>query len=308
MVKFSFLLPAYKGRFLKKMLCSIRNQTYSNFKCIISDDCSPDNIYSICQPFLQDSRFIYRRNDENMGKKDLVSHWNLLVDLCDTEYLILASDDDVYDKYFLEKINELTKKYPEAGLLRARVNHIDEDDNLLTYESIYPERVTQIEFMAQIHNNMFSMCIANAVFKTEALKRIGGFVNYPFAWFSDNATMIIMSKTGCINTSENLFKYRDSALAISSSKSQKQSIKKIEAAISYHKWFVSFIGKYAESKSDYERYLFNYTVKCHYESMRSHIYDLLSTCSLFDMLRMLPKIVSAGLGSKVGLISSFLRR
>ena len=30
-----------------------------------------------------------------MGRKSLVAHWNLLVSMCDTEFLILASDDDV---------------------------------------------------------------------------------------------------------------------------------------------------------------------------------------------------------------------
>ena len=73
-------------------------QTNRDFKVLISDDCSPQNIHDICKPYLNDSRFSYRRNDNNMGSKSLVSHWNLLVSLCDTEYFIMASDDDVYER------------------------------------------------------------------------------------------------------------------------------------------------------------------------------------------------------------------
>ena len=42
-----------------------------------------------------------------MGGKSLVSHWNLLVDMCDTEYFIMASDDDVYEPEFMKEIDSL---------------------------------------------------------------------------------------------------------------------------------------------------------------------------------------------------------
>ena len=45
--KYTFLLPAYKGVYLADMLTSIKNQTYKDFICIVSDDCSPDNIKDI---------------------------------------------------------------------------------------------------------------------------------------------------------------------------------------------------------------------------------------------------------------------
>lgn len=99
--KYTFLLPSYKARFFEEALLSIKNQTYTDFKVIVSDDCSPEDLKSIYDMVCADDpRFIYRRNEENMGSKSLVSHWNLLVDMCDTEWLIMAGDDDVYDAKF----------------------------------------------------------------------------------------------------------------------------------------------------------------------------------------------------------------
>ena len=37
-MKYTFLVPAYKGRYLNEMLLSIQRQTYTKFKVIISDD------------------------------------------------------------------------------------------------------------------------------------------------------------------------------------------------------------------------------------------------------------------------------
>ena len=100
--KYTFLLPAYKVTFFEKALFSIKNQTFKNFKVIVSDDCSPENLRSVYDRVVgDDTRFVYRRNEVNIGSKSLVSHWNLLVDMCDTEFLIMASDDDVYDLNFL---------------------------------------------------------------------------------------------------------------------------------------------------------------------------------------------------------------
>ena len=138
MPRYTFLLPAFKAAYFREALESIKNQTYRDFKVIVSDDCSPEGeqlhqIYeavvmndnpnnreqhtSSCQKLselslIPDARFTFRRNAENMGSKSLVSHWNLLVDLCDTDYLIMASDDDIYEPTFLEEINALVEKYP----------------------------------------------------------------------------------------------------------------------------------------------------------------------------------------------------
>lgn len=59
-----------------------------------------------------------------MGGKSLVSHWNLLIDMCDTEYLIMVSDDDVYDSRFLEEMDKLVTRYPMVDLFRSRVRGI----------------------------------------------------------------------------------------------------------------------------------------------------------------------------------------
>ena len=252
MPKYTFLLPAYKGKFLDEMLSSIQEQTYNDFRVIISDDCSPDPIYDICKPYLSDPRFSYRRNSNNIGGYSIVHHWNILVDLCDSDYLIIGSDDDLYEPIFLEEIEKLTNKHREYPLIRARVTKIDENGEIIISDSLLKEEVCTLEFVAQSYKNSVIKCISNYVFKTSVLKSHGGFIDFPLAWFSDTATVIREAEPGCINTSMPLFKFRMSGINVSSrSSDSSQSFKKISALALYDTWLNNWLSSISiKSKRD----------------------------------------------------------
>lgn len=215
MTKYTFLLPAFKGRFLGEMLHSIQSQTYTDYKVIVSDDCSPEDLKSICEPYLQDARFSYRRNEENMGSKSIVSHWNLLVDMCDTEYLILASDDDVYEPNYLAEIDALVEKYPKVDLFRGRVNMIDEKGEIVEKDMLLEEYQEQLDFLYYFMGTYTLKCVSNFVYKTSALKEKGGFFDLPLAWGSDNLTAILLSENGVGSTQKICFSFRNSGINIS---------------------------------------------------------------------------------------------
>ena len=108
-INFSFILPAYKGRYLKEAINSILAQTYPYFELIIVNDKSPDDIDSIVNAF-EDNRVSYYVNKENIGGKDLVAQWNHCLSFAKNEYVILATDDDLYEKIggvFMERIEEM---------------------------------------------------------------------------------------------------------------------------------------------------------------------------------------------------------
>lgn len=243
MPKYTFLLPAFKARFLKEMLQSIVSQTYSDFQVLISDDCSPEPINDICLPYLSDSRFSYVRNEQNIGGRSLVEHWNLLLEKCSTEYVILASDDDVYSPYFLEEIDNLVNKHSDSQVFRARVQRIDQDGKILIKEGLFDEYVDNLHFLIESYRNDFIPCISNYCYQTKSLKDIGGFVNFPLAWFSDDATNMLMSKQGCINTNDILFNFRWSDSNITFAKlTSKQASKKLDATILYDSFFKKLLS------------------------------------------------------------------
>ena len=97
--KYSFVMPAFKGAFLYEAIDSVLKQTYDDFELIVVNDCSPDDLSTIVNKFV-DKRVRYYENTTNCGGNDLVAHWNNCVKLSYGTYVILATDDDVYSKVY----------------------------------------------------------------------------------------------------------------------------------------------------------------------------------------------------------------
>lgn len=110
-MKYSFVLPAYKAAFLRESIDSILNQTYKDFELIIVNDAPPEDLTSIVNCY-QDERIQYYVNEKNVGGTDLVAQWNHCITYAIGEYLILASDDDVYHPDYLGKMEVLLYKVP----------------------------------------------------------------------------------------------------------------------------------------------------------------------------------------------------
>lgn len=304
--KYTFLLPAYKVKFLDEMLRSIKNQTFTNYKVIISDDCSPESIKDICEPYLADSRFTYRRNEENMGGKSLVSHWNLLVDMCDTEFLIMASDDDIYNPHFLEEIDKLQEKYPKVDLIRARVLSIDEEGQPIIDDAMYKECVDYIGFLYQKHFNNALRCIANCVFRTDILKLKGGFIEFPLAWYSDDATVMMMAEHGVANTEDCLFSFRSSMSNISSRKlTSRDAFLKARANQLFDQWFYTHIEKIRKDNDMTTKYQLSFAKGVHDRFMHEQFSYMSSNCSLSDFMKLLSFYSS--LMNKIKLLYRYLR-
>lgn len=248
--KYTFLVPAYKAEFFEDALLSMARQTYKNYKIIVSDDCSPENLKGIynkvCSRIMGGAELLalnqleYRCNETNIGSTNLVRHWNQLVDLCDTEYLIMASDDDLYSPQFLEEIDLLTNRYPCANLFCTRVRRINEYGALTALDAPTLEFESQVDFLYGLYVLRRLKCIGNYVFKTSVLKSMGGFVDFPCAWGSDDITVSAMSKDGVGITPDSLFSFRMSGKNISSTTSLKINSLKVTARMQNLDWFEGF--------------------------------------------------------------------
>lgn len=303
---YTFLLPAYKVKFFAEALESIKTQTYKKFRVIVSDDNSPEDIKCIYDRVVgTDPRFVYRCNVKNMGSKSLVSHWNLLVDMCETEYFIMASDDDVYESNFLEEIDKLIKKYPCIDLFRGRMKCIGEQGHTLITDCACAEYYDQVHFFRKYYANDMLTCEANYCYRTEALKKHGYYEEYPKAWFTDDATHIKMSENGCAMTKDIVFSYRDSDLSISNIWNNRiDSVLKLKASFLYWKW----ISKEVEGMEDKEELRINQIAlsRCK-DKIVKQIERHIVSCNLKDVL-LYSKLASSELGmSRMVLLYYWIR-
>lgn len=231
-MKFSFILPAWKGRYLREAIQSILNQSYSDFELIVVDDCSPEALEKIVGAF-HDSRIEYHRNEHNIGGRDLVAQWNHCLQYAHGDYVILATDDDLYEPDFLEEMSRLIDTYPAVELLRARILQVNADNHIIGIDRCYKEHLTKDEFVYHMLHGMKGG-IPQYVFRRQALIDKGGFVNFPKAWASDDATAIMMAEHGVATTQGHLVRFRWSDINISSDK--RSIVEKVQARLHFYHW------------------------------------------------------------------------
>ena len=295
MCKYTFLLPAYKSRYLFKAIESILNQTFPDFKIIIVDDASPENLKEIVNLF-NDNRLNYIRNQYNIGSKNLCDNWHFCLQYVQSEYMILASDDDVYEKEFLEYVNYNVNKYPECNIFRGNTRIIDACGHIEKEDSTFNTTIVPLDEYLLKYFPKQVRCIANTVYKTNWIKKHGYNV-YDLAWHSDNMTAFKAAfSNGIVLIGEkNLFNFRVSGINISSIKTNNSILRKSKASSAYFSDLSNLIKKLPISR--FKRLIirlkylrnaritfYGYAITCHQKD-RKQIYNDIEKCSIFNPIQ-----------------------
>ncbi len=259
-VKYSFVLPAYKAKYLKAAIDSILNQTYTNFELIIVNDASPEDLDSIVTCY-HDNRIQYYKNEQNLGGKDLVAQWNHCITYAKGKFLILASDDDEYSLQYLEKMDIMVNKYPTVNVFRPRVKRVDNNGKVLLIDGFEGEYLSKMEYLYAWTSRRIGSGIPFYIFNREALISIGGFVNLPLAWFSDDATVLRLADAGIVVYNKTLFSFRYSNENISTAQNSKTSLlAKYKATKMFYDEHISFLKNY-KPQDEEEEFLLQYVKK-----------------------------------------------
>jgi glycosyltransferase involved in cell wall biosynthesis len=106
------LIPTYKRpEKLKRAVASVFNQTYQDFKIIISDNASGDDTENVVKSLINtDSRIEYFKQNINIGMNE---NFNFLVSKVNTPFFCLLSDDDYYLPTFLKHALKSFSDFPD---------------------------------------------------------------------------------------------------------------------------------------------------------------------------------------------------
>jgi glycosyltransferase involved in cell wall biosynthesis len=235
--RLAFVIPAFKGRYLADTLDSLAEQSNQNFQVYIGDDASPDNLEQIVAPYRDRLNLHYHRFNDNLGGNSLVKQWERCVALSNEPFFCLFADDDVLHRNcvddFYSVINESKKEY---DVYRFNNAVIDELGEMIAYTAapFRPESHTSF-LLTRMHNRRVSF-ISSYIINRDAYLREKGFVDFPLAWFSDDASIILFSKlTGICNIPGHPVYWRLGGQNISAP-NKNTYFKKITAAIRYTAW------------------------------------------------------------------------
>lgn len=271
-VKVSFCIPAYKGKYIKETIDSLLAQTLSDIEIIVVDDRSPDNIAEILSTY-KDQRIRYYLNEENLGGKNPMYNYNKAFSYATGDYSVIAGDDDVYHPQYAEKMLALAEAHKDVDIFHCRIGIIDGNGHLTKIGDLWPEYESCADYLYSRGVRRCTQTMPEFFVRTSALKAIGGMVEMPLAWYSDDATWFLLAKEkGIITTPEVLFYWRYSGINISSRFDVTE--KKVNAAENYKEWLRDFIPSINPiSKED------ALTLKY----VETHIYESVDQQTLFDL-------------------------
>ncbi|WP_217938113.1 glycosyltransferase family 2 protein [Bacteroides acidifaciens] len=234
----SIILPAFKVDYLAATIQSLLEQTYRNYELIIVNDNPGSFVKNIVAEF-DDNRIEYYENAENIGGKDLILNWNNCLKRGTGEFILFASDDDLYAPDYLQTMFDLTVKYPMVDLYHCRIRYFDNVGKVLQLSQPAAEYETCIDFIYQRLFWRRKQALQEFLFRRKAIEEIEGFVRFPVAWYTDDATLALLSRNGVAYSSKAMFHMRMSGQNISTAN---MNIKpKIEAMKQYAEWLSTYL-------------------------------------------------------------------
>jgi glycosyltransferase involved in cell wall biosynthesis len=119
-------VPVFNGEnYIAEALDSLRQQTFSDFELIISDNASTDRTGAICRAYAaRDHRVHYFQNEKNLGA---AYNYRRVFELSSGEYFKWAAHDDIHAPEFLARCVELLDKDISVVLCNSKTNIIDKD-------------------------------------------------------------------------------------------------------------------------------------------------------------------------------------
>ncbi len=249
--KISVLIPAYNAeKYLGEAIDSILNQTFTDFECIVIDDCSTDNTWKIIQEYAKkDSRIVGVQNEKNLG---IAGNRNKLKKLAKGEYIMWQDADDISMQNRMQQQVEVLDGDSSIGMVGGYLQLFDEtgDSNIRKYDSkdsVLRKNIFRYSPVAQ----------PASMIRKKILDRVGDYdLNYPPAEDLD-MSFRIGKNYKFTNIQDIVLKYRENHAGATFTR-----LKKMELVT------ISIRLRYANSKE--------YNMR-----LSDHIYNILQYISIF---------------------------
>jgi len=109
-VSVAVIVPTYAdSKFLPDALRSVQQQTFTNWRCYVVDDASPENVDDVFEEFRSDDRFVLLRHGANAG---LAAARNTGLRVCTEDTIQFLDADDLLTPWSLElRVADLRKHW-----------------------------------------------------------------------------------------------------------------------------------------------------------------------------------------------------
>jgi glycosyltransferase involved in cell wall biosynthesis len=237
--RLAIIIPAYKVQFLVQALESVARQTSKDFTLYIGDDASSDDLEQVVKQFEDKINLVYHRFENNVGSIDLIEQWTRSVNLSvEEDYIWLFSDDDIMPIRAVESFYEVIAEKKLFDLYRFNIDLMDERGAINNLGSSHPDVESAEDFILKRLKCETLSSACEYIFSRSAFIKAGGFVKFPLAWGSDDATWYKIGKNkGICTIPGDPVHWRLSGINITSLNTYNKI--KFKASLLYFKWLKS---------------------------------------------------------------------
>ncbi len=209
-------IPVIKSCFLRKSINKALEQSYPKFEILVLNNAENKITRNEIKCIVNEYSDIRIKYLENKKQIPMIKNWNLLLDHSLGEFFTILCDDDLWEPDFLQEMYNLTLDFPETNLFHSRTSYIDGNDETISLGPNCPKYEDVLDFIYYRLKGYRKFFLSDFMTRTDILKKIGGFVDLPSGWGSDDLTWFkIASYGGVVCSNKILFKYRISEINIS---------------------------------------------------------------------------------------------
>jgi glycosyltransferase involved in cell wall biosynthesis len=229
MSNYSIVLPVRNGgKYVKECVQSILAQTLPDFTLHVLDNFSSDGTLEWIRS-IQDGRIKIFPAERPLSIEE---NWARITTIPKNEFLTLIGHDDLLSENYLEVMNRLIHRHPNASLYQTHFHYIDAKGNQIRKSKPMAEKLSAYEFLAFFLNNMIDSMGTGFMMRSADYDALGGIPLYPNLLFADFELWIKLTQKACLVTAfEECFAFR-----------LHQSTTSISSDLKFHHAFERFIG------------------------------------------------------------------
>lgn len=190
MIRFSVFLPVRNGMpYIKECVESILNQSYPHFELIILDNASTDNTVEWVTS-LDDSRIRLVKSERSLSIQE---SWGRIKHEPKQEFMTMIGHDDIFDVCFLEIINELILKYPDASLYQTGSRLINSQGKVIRSCQSVPDSETAAQYLRARFSFERDVFGTGYVMRSSDYDHLGGIYDFEKLFFADDALWLSLT-------------------------------------------------------------------------------------------------------------------
>lgn len=169
-------IPTFnRATWLRESIESVLAQSYTSFRLIVSDNASDDDTPAVARSFAADG-VEYVRSERNLGA---IGNIGRLVQLADTELLMILPDDDLLYPGHLKAAVDVLERFDHVGLVHSAFDAIDAHSQVIRrvnpLRSRSPVTIERHErALERLMVSSWPIGFSSVVYRTTALVDAGG--------------------------------------------------------------------------------------------------------------------------------------